>query len=81
MTGGPVPHLKPDTAHRIRLLARNLAPSDEKRMERVCSLLKEVSGRLRVLLFTCHPERFRAAGLTGFDRECNDITCRGRALS
>ncbi len=29
-------------------------------MERVCSLLKEVSGRLRVLLFICHPERFRA---------------------
>ncbi len=44
----------------VLLLDDSLVHTDDERMERACSLLKEVSGRLQVLLFTCHPERFRS---------------------
>ncbi len=49
----------------VLMLDDSLVHTDQERMERACSLLKEVSGRLQVLLFTCHPERFERLRAVG----------------
>jgi ABC-type hemin transport system ATPase subunit len=40
------------------LLDDILTSTDDVRMSRICDLLAELAGRMQVIVFTCHPERF-----------------------
>ena len=40
------------------LLDDVLTATDNDRLPRICDLLTEMAGKMQVILFTCHPERF-----------------------
>lgn len=54
--------LAEDGERQVLVLDDSLVHTDPERLGRAVSLLREVAGKVQVLLFSCHPERFAGFG-------------------
>ena len=62
MTAGFYDGVKFDAARQVVILDDNLVHTDDQRMLLACHMLEQAAANVQIIIFTCHPERYRKIG-------------------